>query len=417
MGPIETLPDPDARNDYLIGVLWAIVLGIGVLVWGSIAKLRGPMVSAWIAKAMICLTVMLFYDYTYGVDIDGYFGHASSLGFSWQGFELGQGTLNTRTLTWLHYVGVSSSYNATRLSFALIGFMGMFFTYRAGSLVIKREDPRLFFAFAFMPSILFWSSILGKDPIAFFGIAVYTYGVVAWHTLGRLRYLIWVALGLTVAVYIRMWFGPILLIPLALLGWMRSEGVAKRTAFVALGAIGVLVSPLVLQESIGVDFSQKGELLQAADTMSRMFPTTGSSLEVPDLATGSQLLGFAPLGIFTALFRPLPGEVRNVFGTLTGLENAFLLFLAVRAVWRTRWRELKEPLVGWAILTVLIWASVYSVAAFQNLGTMSRYKLQITPLLVGLLFYLGRRRDRSQVDPRLVAVGPRQRPLAMRPEA
>ena len=407
-GPVQSLPVPDIRSDYLTGVLWAALLGAGVLLWGRVVRFQGPLIVVWIAKALVALGPMLFYDYTYGVDPDGYFLNASTPGFDWQGLQIGQGTQNTQMLAWLHFRWLSTSFNATRLSFAFVGLVGVYLVYRAGTICTGRDDRRLFFAFALMPSVLFWSSILGKDSIAFFGIAAYTYGVVAWHTLGRTRYLVWVVLGLTVVVYVRMWFGPILLIPLAVLGWTRTKGLTKGMAFVGLGLVGVLASPIVLQEAIGVDLWQQGELLQATDSMSRGLPIGGSSREVPDLATPGEIARFAPLGVLTALFRPLPGEVSNVFGMFTGLENAFLVFLALRAVWRTKARELKQPLVVWAISAVLIWAGVYSVASFQNLGTMSRYKLQIMPLFLGLLFYLGRRRDRLLVPLTWTAISGRR---------
>lgn len=403
--PVMPLPGADPSADYLMGLIWAFGTIVAVLLIGGLLRFRGPLLTVWIAKLFVDLTIMLLYDYTYGVDPDGYYLNASTPGFTWDGFTMGQGTLNTRTLTWLHYAFVNSSFNATRLTFSLIGLAGLFLVYRAAVLCTGREGPRVFFAFAFVPSVLFWSSILGKDPIAFFGISAYVFGVVAWHTLNQNRYLLWMAAGLLVAVYIRMWFAPILLIPLGLLGWMRSEGFAKRSIFVALGLVGVLLSPLILKESIGVDLFQEGELLETADTMARVFPGGGSSLEVPDLATPGQIAAFAPLGVFTVFFRPLPGEVNNVFGVLTGIENAFLLILTIRAIYRTKLRDLKEPLVAWALAALLIWAGVYSIASFQNLGTLSRYKLQIMPIFLGLLYYLGRKRDVVLVEP------PRQRPI------
>jgi membrane associated rhomboid family serine protease len=104
------------------------------------------------------------------------------------------------------------------------------------------------------------------------------------------------------------------------------------------------------------------------------------------------MVKFAPLGAFTALFRPLPGEVLNPFGLLAGLESLVLLALLLRASRRAKWKEFKQPLILWASTLILIWAVVYGFASIQNLGTAVRWKLQVLPLLVGLLCYLGRRR-------------------------
>ena len=102
---------------------------------------------------------------------------------------------------------------------------------------------------------------------------------------------------------------------------------------------------------------------------------------------------FAPLGAFTALFRPLPGELFNPLGLLASLENLVLLALVFLAIKRAKWRDIKQPLILWAITLILIWSVVYGFASSQNLGAAVRWKLQILPLLVGLLCYLGRRRS------------------------
>lgn len=413
-GPLVASPVSDIRADYLGGALWAVFLTLCVFVWGSAVKLQGPLLTVWVIKALVSLGAMLLYDYTYGVDPDGYFLNAATPGFEWQGMQIGLGTKNTQMLAWLHFHWISSSYHASRLTFGLIGLVGVYLTYRAGVILTGREDRRIFYALALMPSVLFWSTILGKDPVTFFGIAAYTYGVVAWYTLGKARYILWILVGLTIAVYIRMWFAPILLIPIGLLGSISDTGLAKRLAFVSLGVIGIVVSPIVLRNSIGVDLFQQGELLEATDTLSRSFERGGSTQEVPELATFGDIARFAPSGIFTTLFRPLPGEVNNLFGVLAGLENALLVLLAIRAVVRTRLRELRQPLVVWAIMALLIWATVYSVASFQNLGTLSRYKLQIMPLFLGLLLYLGRQRKFDQLPQRWMPIAA-PRSVAMRP--
>jgi hypothetical protein len=128
--------------------------------------------------------------------------------------------------------------------------------------------------------------------------------------------------------------------------------------------------------------------------LSRLWNYGGSAQVITtDFTRIDQLIAFIPFGAFTALFRPLPGEVLNLFGLLAGLENLLLLFLLSLAVIRTRWKDFKNPLVLWATLLVLTWATVYSFISFQNLGAAVRFKLQILPILLGLLLYLGRRRQ------------------------
>lgn len=389
------LPSGDVLGDYFTGVLWAVLLGAGVWVWGGAVRFRAPLLTAWAGKVLVALGLMLFYDFRYGVDPDGYFVNASTPGFTWQGFWVGTGTRNVQNLAWLHIQILSGSYHASRLTFTLIGLIGVYLVYRAGVMYLGREDRRVFFVVAFFPSIVFWSSILGKDPVSFLGVALYVYGVVGWHRLAKVRYLLWIALGIAVAMFVRVWLGPILLLPLTVLGWSQRGSVVRRTAFILLGAVGVLVAPLVIQEAIGVDVVQQDELLETTNSIARSFEEGGSSLEVPDLETYVDIVTFVPLGTFTVLFRPLPGEILNAFGFLASIENAILILLVVRAIRRTKLRDLREPVVLWALAVVLLWAFVYSVGTYGNLGTAVRHRLEIMPPFLGVLLYLGRRRQRT----------------------
>jgi hypothetical protein len=124
----------------------------------------------------------------------------------------------------------------------------------------------------------------------------------------------------------------------------------------------------------------------------------GSSQPVPRFQDAWGMVKFAPVGALTALFRPLPGEVLNPFGLLASVENLAVLALLLRAIRRTTWGEVRQPLILWAISVILLWSVAYGFVSAQNLGAAARWKLQILPLLVGLLCYLGRRRRREATD-------------------
>jgi hypothetical protein len=89
--------------------------------------------------------------------------------------------------------------------------------------------------------------------------------------------------------------------------------------------------------------------------------------------------------MFTALFRPLPGEISNAFGILAGLENLALLTIFLVAIKHFRSTELKNPVVLWGVLLVLVWTLAYAFISYQNLGGAVRFRLQILPIFLGLL--------------------------------
>jgi hypothetical protein len=96
------------------------------------------------------------------------------------------------------------------------------------------------------------------------------------------------------------------------------------------------------------------------------------------------VLRFVPRGMFTVLFRPFLGEVRNAFGWLAGSEALILFVLFIFAIIRTRLRKFKDPLLIWAFLVILFWSAAYGFVSY-NLGTVCRYRLQILPVFLGLM--------------------------------
>lgn len=400
--PVATpLLVPDIPADYIAGIVWAIMLTGIVALWGTLVNFRAPLLIAWISKATLDLGPMLLYDFRYGVEPDGYFRVASFAEYAFDGFHFGSGTDNIRGLAWLHQQFLFNSFTAARLTFALVGLWAVYLMYRAVVVYLGHEDHRIFYAFAFLPSILFWSSILGKDPISLFGVTACTYGVTTWYMQGRLRGLVWIITGALIAAYIRIWLASFLLLPLVTFLCLGARTSVRRAGFGALVLIGTLLSPLIVQQMLDTQVVRVNDVLEKVDRDSRSFPDGGSTQAAPELQTVGQIARFAPLGAFTMLFRPLPGEVMNPWGFLTGIENLFLLLLAFRAVARTRFRDLRQPMVLWALGTLLIWSATYSVTAYQNLGTAARHRLEVTPLMFALLLYLGRARTALAPRPAL----------------
>lgn len=388
----HNIPQEDLATDYVIALFWAVVLGISILAWPVPFRDRRRLVWVWLAKSVVTLGFMLLYEANYTtMDAYWYFDASRQSAFVWEGFKVGAGTQNILNLAWLQQ-RVIPSYHALKVSFAMVGLAGIYVFYRAATVFLQYEDSRVFYALALFPSMLFWSSILGKEPVVFLGIALYVHGLVAWYRLKGIGNLGVLALGVLVTVFIRLWLGPILLFPLVILAFRSRRRIAPKLVFIVLTAVAFLFFSNQLMHEYNIDNTR--DVIATTDSASRSWATGGSGQETQvEFTSFGQMFAFMPLGAFTALFRPLPGEIMNPFGLLAGLENSVLLALLWQAIRRTRWQELRQPLVLWAIVTVVTWASVYGYISYQNLGTAVRYRFQILAPLVGLLLYLARRRD------------------------
>ncbi|MBU3967372.1 MAG: hypothetical protein KKG76_08375 [Euryarchaeota archaeon] len=389
----RNIPQEDLATDYFTGLVWAIVLGASILFWPIPVRDKTSLLVVWLAKSLVTLGFMLLYEANYSsLDAYGYFSAGQSL-VAWGGLWIGDGTQNINNLAWLQSQVIPASYHALKVSSAMVGLIAVYIFYRAAVIFMQQENKKVFYTLALFPSVLFWSSILGKDPIILLGISMYVYGVVGWYRLKRLRYLWVIALGVIAVALIRSWLAPILLAPLLILSLQMVRGKISRIAIIALVLVAFLLSFNQFMNMFGL--KNMDDLVATTNGISRSWAIGGSAQEVPEFTSISSMVAFVPIGAFTALFRPLPGDILNPFGMLAGLENLVLLIMLMLAVKRMRWNELKEPIVLWAILLVIIWAIVYGFISYQNLGTAVRFRLQILPVLLGILLYLGRRHTRT----------------------
>lgn len=389
---------PDMATDYLKGLLWALFLGATILVWPVSAKEKRLLLLVWSVKMLVTLGFMLFYEDFYSLDASGYYRESKLPGG--MGDNQASGTANIIAICRLHHSLFPDSYHAMKVSFSMLGLIGVYLFYRGAVMFLKRDEGRLLLLFSFFPGILFWSSILGKDPFVFFGIGLYSYGVIGWHCRRKLRFVLAVLLGIAAATMIRPWLGFIMLAPLTLSAMLSLRGIRSRliAIVVILGVVALCAGPFLQRFKAG----SVSELLVTADQTTKGFVGTegGSTQQITvDLTSTRGIVTFLPVAAFTALFRPFPGEVMNPFGLLAGLESSVLLYLLLRAIRRSRLKELSEPVVLWAVSFIAVWALVNGIVSSTNFGVAVRYKLQILPLLLGVLIYLARDRGVSAPQP------------------
>lgn len=408
----QRIPQKNIPLDYIKGLIWAGLLGLSIFFWPIQVNDKKALLWIWLIKCFVMLGFMLFYEYHYQIDSFGYFSGARFDISLWKSMDLGGTNFYPVFITWLHQHTLLDSYHAVKVTFGMIGLMAVYIFYRSMVVFLKQENIRLLYVFAFFPSILFWSSTLGKDPLVLFGICVYCYGMVRWVRESSWQSAIIWLMGIIIATIIRPWMGFILGIPafiVTIIIFNRKPRVIKIAAMLIVISIGLFFTKQVFtqfevksaedlisvanQKFIG--FARGGSMtaesrILAADNSSVIVSVSG--VQEVKFSNKKQMLFFIPQGMFTALFRPMPGEVKNVFGFLAGLEGAFMLILFILAIKRIRWKELLDPIMIWAISLILIWAGVYSFVSY-NLGTICRYRVQILPIFLGLLLYQTRSRS------------------------
>lgn len=389
----RNIPQPDIVSDYVHGWIWA--LGLAALICVLPLDDRIPLLHVWLAKVVVDLGVMLIYEWHYGLDAYWYFWwgvwgqHGSLLPV------LGDGTKTIRhfsaLLAWL----TGPSYHAMKIVYSFIGLWGCFCFYRAACHFLRSRKTWLLYVVGLTPSVLFWSSILGKDPVIFFGAGLYTLGAVGWLRTSRTFYALPLACGVVIAIFIREWYGVIMVAPLLFAVGPRLRHPLQRILSIAGGVAGMFYAFSLFQQK----FLNQGvsSVLPTVNATIAGFGGEGSSQYIQAFHSIGSMILFWPWGVFTVLFRPMPWDIHNAFVAVYVLSDCLVLLLVISAVRHWNFRSFRDPVISWALAYLLCWASLYGFAGFGNLGMAVRERLEVMPIIVLLALLFGTRRGRAML--------------------
>jgi hypothetical protein len=377
----------DQEGDFIAGAVASALLLAAIQILPLPSSHKRALSILWLIRVGVAMGMMLPYEAHYSLDANVYYARGILLNDPWAWFGFGHGTSNVTAIIGL-LSNVTQSYSAIKLVFSFTGLAAVYTFYRAVRLALGRESLELLYLLGIFPSILFWSSILGKDPITLLGIAVFCYGAVGVIAGYGLSMLVFVIAGLIIASFIRVWLGFVFLTPLlaAMVLTGRSSGVVKA-GFLLLTVPVFLFMLQSFAERFSLETAE--DLVARTDQISQAWAHGGSAQAIQGgFGSLQEMILFIPLGAFTALFRPLPGEILNGFGMLAGIENATLLGLILRGLVSHGIGWIRKPVLLWAVLTLVSWSAIYGFASFQNLGTAFRFHVQAAPILLMLGLYL-----------------------------
>lgn len=320
-------------------------------------------------------------------------------------FVIGAGTTTgtMSALAALLDMATGRSLVSSCIAMGLIAFIGQFALYQ----VFREEVPRqwhkviLIAAFA-IPSVVFWTSALLKESLAFCGFGLAVFGVAALVKNDR-RSAIRLLIG-TVGILIVSISKPYILFVLAIaLGaWfaaVRSKVAGEilqiRPVYLVVGCT-VSVAAII---GLGELFPQYA-LEEVGEHTSRLQQAyrgieAGSTYELgtPEARSMSDQLIFMPIALVSSLFRPVLFEVHNLTSLVNALETTVLTVMLVvvfvkHGIRRTGRIMLREPFLIFCVVFVLLFSLAVGLTA-PNLGTLSRYRTPMMPMywFIVLLLY------------------------------
>jgi len=392
----------DMAMDYAVSLVWAGFLGAGIIFSPIRHKDKNMLLWAWFIKCFISLFALLFYEAHYPSDAQGYWAWHTTNVYQksfmdvlfQEKYAASSTTFIIASYNKIVPDFIKNSYHSLKISFSMVGLMAMYIFYRTSIIITKRENQMIFWALVLFPSLLIWNSRIGKESIMTFSIAVHTAGLVNWHFKRKSTYLFMGLAGWLACAFIRIWIGALLVVPLSFYFLSAQKGVLSKLTCSLL--LGILFLPIynVLLHKLG--HKNMISVYKKLGYVAKTQAGGGSAINRAPVTVNGPLdvIKYAPSGIFTALFRPLPWDITGLLGLLSGMEGLLLLYLFFRAMNRTRLKELNDPIVVWGVVLVLSWATLYGFVIY-NFGTGLRWKAQILPIFLGLLLYLGRSRSKD----------------------
>ena len=296
-------------------------------------------------------------------------------------------------------------YLILNLFFSMISFSGIWRLYRFFYEQYPHLHKQLAIAILYLPTFVFWSSGILKDPLCTGAIGWITYALYEIFYKKKnlisnvLIIFIFGYLLFVIKVYILISYVPFLLLFLILKNVNLVKSRILRISFV-LGLIVLTISMFttVMQELSGTlgayggtDVTKNISIYQKAYAEQE---NAGSNFSLGVEYDGSipSLLKIAPAAIIATLYRPFIWESKKISTLLSSLESMGIMFFTLLVLYKVGPRNfiraiLKNPAIMYCLLFSLLFA-LFVGATTANFGTLVRYKIQCMPFYIIALFLI-----------------------------
>ncbi len=307
--------------------------------------------------------------------------------------------LVTRLVAILSFLSLKS-YFVLNLFFSLISFSGVWKLYRFFYEQYPRLHKQLAIAILYLPTFVFWSSGILKDPLCTGLLGWMTYSI--YNVLYKkhkiiansiVAFLSAYFIGI-IKSYILVSYLPFFILYLVLSNFKLIERpFLKVVAFVALlffGTLGFFVVSDKLQQELGnLALDKLAETVQMQQTnFINMADQAESSfsLGVEFDGTNSSLIRMAPAAIVATFYRPFIWESKKISTLLSSLESLTLMLFTLYAFFRAGpvifvTSLVRNPMVMFCFFFSVLFA-LFVGATTLNFGTLVRYKIPCMPFYV-----------------------------------
>jgi hypothetical protein len=244
----------------------------------------------------------------------------------------------------------------------------------------------------FFPSVVFWSSGIVKETLAFGAVAMLAFYFlslirgqrITWRSLIGIIFFLWLLLNLK-------YYWAAVLIPSMIAGLVVHWAVEKKTRNPWILATSWLA--VFLLSSIAASFTHPNFYMDRFLSVIIDNYNAFKSMSRPDnvinyyhlSANWSSILVNSPLALFFGLFRPTIFDASSPTAIAAGIENLLLLILVLYKIRSMRMPIAENRLIAFTASVYIVVLCVFLALSTPNLGTLSRYRIGFLPFFVVLI--------------------------------
>lgn len=307
-------------------------------------------------------------------------------------------------------------YLVLNLFFSMLSFSGVWRLYR----FFYEQYPHLHKQFAiailYLPTFVFWSSGILKDPLCTGAIGWLSYSL--YEIFYKKKNLVANTLIIMIAgymlyvikVYILISYVPFFILYLIL----KNVTLIKSKVFRITLVLGLITATILMFTTVmeqlagslgnygGQDITKNISIYQKAYA-EQADASSNFSLGVEYDGSVRSLIKIAPAAIVATLFRPFIWESKKISTLLSSFESMAIMFFTLLVLYKVgpfnfMRAILKDPVIMYCLLFALLFA-LFVGATTANFGTLVRYKIPCMPFYIIALFLIQDRYKKNKNSP------------------
>ncbi len=293
-------------------------------------------------------------------------------------------------------------YMVINLFFSMISFSGVWRLYRFFYELYPHLHKQLAIAILYLPTFVFWSSGILKDPICTGAIGWITYSLyeMFYKKKGLIKNTLIVFIAgyflVNLKIYILISYVPFFFLFLIL----------KNVNLVKNKALKIMLGPTIIvgcifagqqvmskfQNELG-SYAAEGLTEQIQSQQKNFEDQAAAGIGDSNFKLGVEfngsvvsLLKMAPAAVVATLYRPFIWECKKKSTLLSSFESMAMILFTLMTLFKVGFRFffksiMKDPTILYCILFALLFA-LFVGATTQNFGTLCRYKIPCMPFYV-----------------------------------